>query len=85
MYDRYNLGEITKETIKERLMDTVRMSVYNSFITVKYNRLASPLENAPQASFQIDALAESFPFSLASLGSILKSDVSLIMPNGHSM
>ena len=27
------------------------MSIYNSFITVKYNRLASPLENAPQASF----------------------------------
>ena len=53
-HDRYNSGEITTETMKERLWDTLRMSVYNSFITVKYNRLASPLENAPQASFQID-------------------------------
>lgn len=62
LYDRYNLGEITKETMKERFIDTVRMSVYNSFITVKYNRLASPLENAPQASFQIDALASELRF-----------------------
>ena len=53
-HDRYNSGEITTETMKERLWDTLRMSVYNSFITVKYNRLASPLENAPQLSFQID-------------------------------
>ena len=47
-------GEITRETIFERAKDTLRMSIYNSFITVKYNRLASPLENAPQASFHAE-------------------------------
>ena len=39
---------MTLEKTWYTLQDTFRMSIYNSFITIKYNRLASPLETVPQ-------------------------------------
>ena len=43
-----NQGEMTKERTLSTLQDTWRMCIYNSFITIKYTRLGSPLETVPQ-------------------------------------
>merc|ERR1712106_693099 len=43
-----NQGEMTKRRTWSTLQDTWRNSIYNSFITIKYTRLGSPLETVPQ-------------------------------------